>query len=568
MDLKKKALVIFSLLLIFSVVGSIAVATAQDTLYPLVTLSFDELTFYAKEDGDHSQIDLTLVGLAAGDGVNVRIVASKLYDNSSEEVISKMEISETAFDLKQNDNKTVTVILDPSAIKAGNYEGVLIITATNKTASAEILTTNIKITAKIEGAAFWYKSEYVQIVFVVGAIAPIFLGLLWPDKDAPRCLSKRFWIVVFGAISVSFWLVSIISLSFKEPGTIINTVLVTPFLAYVISFVKDKRTERLELEKASRDIRAKGIESDINLIRAIMGEIATHCASFIPHLYKPVEKPIPKSNNPPASQTKKTTDFDEFCKILFIESGKLSRKVWDESCKQGVVADLPLLELEKYYDFLGTYNLYYSRAIKLTKDKKPSEVGLEDFDFKIFDEFRKAYAELETVIFVYLSYILGHLSKTYLSPLKVVPYRRVARTLLLRLVKYGILDPEDYKKQIECYIEHHGESDEYKSYLEARKMELDRSKDFTVAEKRTETLRFIIKKYHFKADDIEGICEAIYQREIIPRVYKEITDDFEDNYIVLENLVAKLPPMTAEPEEPEKKRIEMSGQLAVLRGKE
>jgi hypothetical protein len=562
LDLKKKALTIFGLLLIFAIVGPIAVATAQDTLYPLLTLSSNELTFYAKENGDRSQISLTLVGLAAGDGVNVRIVAAKLYDNSSEEVISNIEISDTVFDLKQNNNKTVTVTLDPSVIKAGTYEGVLIITATNKTSSAEILTTNIKITAKIEGAAFWYKSEYIQIMFVVGAIAPIFAGLLWPDKDTPRYLSKRFWIVVFGAISVSFWLVSIISLSFKEPGTIINTVLVTPFLTYVISFVKDKRTERLELEKASRDIRAKGIENDINLIRAIMGETATHCASFKPHLYKPVEKQTQKPTNPPPKQT---TDFDEFRKILFIESGVLNRKVWAESCKQGQVADLPLLELEQYYDFLDTYNRNYSRAIKLTKDNKPSQVELKDFNFEIFDGFRKAYAELETVVFVYLSYILGHLTKAYLSPLKV-EYRRISRTLLLRLVKYGILKPEDYKKQLECFIAYHGKDTDYQSYLEARKKELDK-KDFTATENETETLRYIIKKWHFDADDIEEIYEEIYKREKIPRIYRKIADDFEDKYVLLKNIAAGLPPITDELEEPEKKHIEMSGQLVVLKGK-
>jgi hypothetical protein len=326
--------------------------------------------------------------------------------------------------------------------------------------------------------------------------------------------------------------------------------------------VKDKRTERLELEKASRGIRAKGIENDINLIRAIMGETATHCASFKPHLYKPVEKPTQKPTNPPPKQT---TDFDEFRKILFIESGILNRKVWAESCKQGQVADLPLLELEQYYDFLDTYNRYYSRAIKLTTGNKPSQVDPKDFDFKIFDDFRKAYAELETVIFVYLSYILGHLTKACLSPLKV-EYRRISRTLLLRLISYGILRAEYYKKQIECFLTYHGKDADYNSYLKERKKELGKE-DFAT-EIEAETLRYIIKKWHFDADDIEGIYEEIYKRENIPRIYRKIADDFEDKYVLLKNIVARLPPITDEPEERKKKRIEINGQLTILKGQE
>ena len=561
LDLKKKALILLGFLLLFSIVGCIAVATAQETVHPLLTLSSKEMTFYAKENGGSQSVDLTLVGLAAGDGVNVKIVATKLYDNSSGQEISNITISDDDFDLKQNEKKIVTVTLNPSGIKAATYEGVLIITATNKTITAEILTTNIKVTAKIESISLWPAT--FQILLIIGVIAPIFVGLIIPDKDSPTHKSKKFWLVVLAAICVFCWLVSIVSLSFKEPGTIITTVLVTPFLTYVISFVKDKRTERLEKEKASREIRAKGIESDINLIRAIIGEIATHRASFRPHFDKPITKSTQKPKNPPPKQT---TEFDKFRKILFIKSGKVNRKVWDESCKQGQVADLPLLELEKYYDFLDTYNSYYSYAIELTKDKKPSEVKLKDFNFEIFDEFRKAYAELEDVVFVYLSYLLGTLSKTHLSPLKVI-YRLVGRRLLLRLLEYGILKPDEYNNQLEEFLDHHSEDTDYLGYLDSRKEELGKQ-NLTDAEKQTETLRYIIKTWHFDAKDMEEIHKDIYDQKNIPWFYRTITDDFRKKYVILENIIAKLPPIADKKEEPEKKHIEMSGQLAVLRGHE
>jgi hypothetical protein len=399
---------------------------------------------------------------------------------------------------------------------------------------------------------------------IIGVIAPIFVGLIIPDKNGPTQKSKKFWLVVLATICVFCWLVSIVSLSFKEPGTIITTVLVTPFLTYVISFVKDKRTERLKKEKASREIRAKGIENDINLIRAIIGEIATHRASFEPYFDKPVTKSIQKSRNPPSKQT---TEFDKFRKILFIKSGKVNRKIWDESCKQGQVAELPLLELEKYYDFLDTYNRYYSRATKLTKDKKPSQVKKEDFNFKIFDEFRKAYAELEDVVFVYLSYILGILLETHLSPLKV-KYRFVGRRLLLLLLEYKILDPKSYSNQIEEFLEYHDKDPDYLDYLESRKKGLEKQ-NFTAKEKQTArrrvTFRYIIRKWHFNAKDMEEIHKDIYDPKNIPGFYRAITDAFRKKYVILKNIVAKLPPIADEEEEPEKKHIEMSGQLAVLK---
>lgn len=585
MDLKNKALTIFSLLLIFSIVGSIAVATAQDTLYPLLALSSNELTFYAKEYGDSSKIDLTLVGLAAGNGVNVRIVASKLYDNSSEEVISNLEISDsdTDFDLKQNDNRTIMITLNPSTTKAGTYQGVLIITATNKTASAEILTKNIVITAKIE-AAFWYKSIDVQLIFVIGAIAPIFVGLLIPDKDIPwkkskryfkykdwlpeNKYSKKFWLIVLGAISVAFWLASIVSLSFTEIGTIINTVLVTPFLTYVISFVKDKRTERLEQEKASRTIQNSGIEKDIELLRKIMGEISTHCASFNPHLY---QKEVELAAHDYSMGKHQTKSYDYCSRILFNKSGIISRKVWDDSRKQGLVADLPLLELEKYYDFTEFYNLYYSRALELLtkdekKDIKPSDIEIEKFDFDNFQAFREAYADLESVLFAFLSYVLGHLSKTYLSPLKT-EFRRISRTLLKKLVDYEILDPKDYEEKINTFIKKYYTEfefvDEYGRLLSTEDWNRLVA-NLTLAEK----FKLKINKYDLSAADLEDIMEKTYESENVERFYRRVSAEFKWRYIELKKECNYLKPKIKDEPTPEKKHVEMSGQLAVLKGKE
>lgn len=527
-SLKKKAIVIFSLLLLFSIGGSVALAAAQDTLYPLIALSSDELTFYAKENGDSYQANLTLVGLAAENGVAVRIIASDLYDNSSGKAISNLKISDEGFDLKQNDNKTITVILDPSVIKAGTYEGVLIITATNKTASAEILTENIKITAEIEGAPLWYKLDYIQVLFVVGAIIPIFLGLLLPDKATLRYYSKRFWLVVFAAISVSFWLGSIVSFSFSEPGTIINTVLVTPFLTYVVSFVKDKRTERLDEEKTSRTIRNAGLKEDIILINNLIGDMATHCASFSPNFY------AKKMQRFHAQKEAIKLDFEP--RLLYPETGLIERKVWIDSCRQGFVADIQTLHLEKYYDFVPLYNQFYTEAMKRAKKLDPkTPVSIEDTEFfKPFEAFRAKYSELQKVLFVYLTYILELYSKTTLTPLKT-EYPRITRTLLYKLIEYKILIPWDF-----IYDNGKIEFKEFSKQKILEKMEEDESLKTNSLLSENNIIDSFKNKYKQKADWLKKFKENNSKLRVGTDEFEKGFNEWLANYFNEKNPTLKL----------------------------
>jgi len=440
--LKERALILFVFLLISSIVGCVAVATAQDTVHPLLALSSNEIIFYAEENGDSQSADLILVGLAAGEGVNVRIVTSKLYDNSSGQAvdITLQGEDDDDFNLLLYDERPVTVTLNPSGEKAGTYEGVLMITATNKTATEEILTTNIKVKAIIKGAAFWYNSTNLQVILIIFAIVPMIIGLVIPDKEfRARGIkySKKPWLVFLGAISVFSWLASFVSFSFKEPSTIINTVVVTPFLTYVISFVKDKRTERLDKEKTSRTIRDEGIKEDVKLIRDLIGEMATHCASFTPNFYaKKMQRFHAK---------KKTVTLNYDPRLLYPKTGILERKVWEKSCRQGFVADIHTLHLEKYYDLIPLYNQYYSDAMERVETIDPTNsVPIDDLNFfRPFEAFRETYGKLQKVLFVYLTYILELYSKTTLTPMKL-EFPRITRTLLYKLIEYRILIPWDF----------------------------------------------------------------------------------------------------------------------------
>ncbi|UCE16460.1 MAG: hypothetical protein JSV12_02265 [Candidatus Bathyarchaeota archaeon] len=426
MNLAKKAIVIT--LVFFSLVGSIALATAQDSATPLITLSTTELNFYGQEGTLPSSRNLIVVGLA--DEVEVKLVASDLYSNrSGESVAVKLNITQNPFPVPKNTPITVNIALS-SGVKAGTYKGVIIVTAT---ANGNITTTNLAVIATIGAIDPWYFSG-VQwgLILAIGVL--IFVALIFPeDKEfyfkGRKILSKKIWVVGLGIIVAIIWLVSLTSFPFGDPSTVITTSLITPFLAYAIGIVKDKRTERLEKEKVSRTIRDEGIKKDIDLIRNLIGEMATHCASFNPNFYEE------KLNKP----------FDSTDYLLYNKTGLLAKKVWDESCKQGFVADIHTLHLEKYYDFIPFYNQCYTHAMTLVNDnEKDAEKKNSKKKFLgLFEKFRKTYGELQKVLFVYLSYTLELYSKTALSPMKL-EHPRITRTLLYKLIDYEILKPFEF----------------------------------------------------------------------------------------------------------------------------
>ena len=169
----------------------------------------------------------------------------------------------------------------------------------------------------------------------------------------------------------------------------------------------------------------------------------THYASFKPDPYERHEKdrkPDPQTTLDHYEPSEGTKNLDVDQRILYNESGKISRKVWDDQCKQGMMSELPLLELGLYYNFVNIYNGFYSYAVDLTRDKTNPQ-------YKIildkFEAFRSAYGELETVLFVHLSYYMGLYIRTNLSPLPI-EYPRVNRIILTKLMDYGILDPTKY----------------------------------------------------------------------------------------------------------------------------
>lgn len=561
-------------LISISLVICISITKAQDTVYPLVALSSNEISFYGKEGSDIVSYDLRVIGLVDKD-VTVKLSSATLYDNKSSNSIT-LEASEVPEKVKKNIEQTITLELNIAGKKPGTYKGAIIATAQT---TDNITTTNIPVTAKIEEDTPWYiPIGEASLVIVTIVLIGVALGIpentekfLWGRK----VYSKRPWVIILGIIVVSLWLVSLVSTDIGEPSNMVTTVLVTPFILYVISYVKDKRTERLEKEKVSRTVQNEGIKEDVNLIRSLIGELSSHCASFNPY-YCEIKLGIPPTNYVTEKQ------------VVYHSSGIISGEVWKDNRKQGIVADIHTLYLEKYYDFVPKYNHLYRMARYLIQNPKKikSPNTLQGF-LSLFDEFREKFGELEKILFVYLSYILELWSRTRLSPMKV-NYPRISRTLLNKLIDYEILKPglqieelggfkedklskklqqdvmEDKTKsprelqKVESLMENNTARELLTKFKEAVK---DNNKQALACYDEldswvTQKFRNKIDDWKFSAKDMEKITKEIYSADNITKFFDKFQKDFYEKYYNLKKSdVLKLTglPTLPDEEEPEKK---------------
>lgn len=475
---KKAAAILFALLLI-PLISSIAVAMAQDSVPRLITLSTNELNLVGTEGVTNLGQTLRMVGIG-DEKVDVKLFSADLYDNNSGKTISlnEMNIVPDLFSLSRNEEKTVNITLNTLGASAGTYQGTILVTATTTT---NITDTKVKVTVKIKIENPWIY-QWVPVIVTLVLIA---VALNLPEEQkflngAPNLLSryysKKTVLVILSISSVFLWFLSLVTSSFGEPSNIISTILIGPFIGYVIYYVKDLREERKEMEKASRALRAEGITKDIELLRNILGEITSHFASLRSEYYH--------------------------------KSGLLSRESWDKSSKQGMISDIPTGRIAKYYGFVDLHNAYYSCSMKLSteKDKNKSKKPEASQPNSRFEEFRNKYLELETILFVNLSYDIGLFGASYLSPLPV-GYPRVSETLVFKLKEYEVLKPSDYEEN----------DDSFKKKIEKRDMDL-----------------------------LEKICADIYRKQIISKILVKVNEDFDQTYKKLEECAKMLPTLPKE----------------------
>jgi len=557
-----KSVLLLALITISLVVTPIAIADGQVSDSDLIALSNDELTFYGNETTPQLTSQIFIVGLAQN--VQVNLFTGQLYDNSSQNKISIREIP--SFSVSTNQQKQIDIIIVTSGAEPATYYGSIIVTAVNADNNT---TKNIGVTVTIaEQAPPFIKlllSYAYQVIILIVVLILLASALL---------LSRRgelAWaiVVTFGALIL--WFSSMIVAVFKpDIVSAIFTAIIVPLAAFIIDRVKKESDDKTTQIKTSTEVQTEAIKDDVNWVRDVMGEIATHFASFEPKF-------------------EGMSDIPRSPEILYPEKGVLERPIWDKSCKQGAVSDLPTLHLEKYYDYIELYNRYYKAAMMLTRGKTVKEFAeLEKTLFFVkFEAFRKRYAQLETVLFVYLSYLIGLFGKTRLSPLKV-EYPRVTRVLLFKLLEYEILTVGDYvtDKDLENALAKKQEIRKYKidSFEEDWDKEIEDEKNdlsikFDNYEKRQQEFqkwyndhlkiwgataykrikddvpkgeydrlkvwlfRKKIKNWRLSASDLDRLLKDIYYKDDIPRFYYRAGEDFRNKFRQLLQSIKDLDPL-------------------------
>jgi multisubunit Na+/H+ antiporter MnhG subunit len=584
--LLKKRAILFALLVI-SLAASVALVKGQisdsnliavlyeDSQSGLIALSNNNLTFSGDMNTNLLQRTIIVVGLE--DDVQVNFFSGKLYDATSQNEISVQSVE--PFSVSKNDPRTVNIAVDTSGATAETYYGSIIVTATTTENST---TTNIDVTVTITGE----EPPLTNLYLIMGIVlVMVFSAIGLATKD------KFLWLSIsLICAALIIWFSSVIATVFKDPVlTAIGTAIIAPAAGYAIDAAKKRRDERVDKIKSATQILTGSIKDDIEWLRSVIGETTTHYASFNPK-FEGVKK-IP------------TTP-----KILYQKSELLSREYWDKNPKQGAVSDLPMLHLEKYYDYIDLYNRYYEAAIMLTKGKTNEEFEeLQQGEFLTsFETFREKYAELETVLFVYMSYLIGLFGQTRLSPLKT-EYPRITRVLLYRLLNYGILKPKNYVlKKKHFHRKPDFSNEKSKNYYEAQlkcRLSFDEKKSDTLNKKKEElkakylddndkdreewafkkwyekefekfeectppsdyernqlgnlseekknwAIRRLFKKkikdWELSADDSEKILKDIYQRDDIPVFYKEAGKDYRYSLLELLESIKELEPLPAE----------------------
>lgn len=524
--------------MIFVIVDSITVATAQDSL---VTLSSTELSFYG-EAGYTEEIITSFYVVALEENVKIKTSSTILYDNRSGNSITISAIDLSATEMAKNTEQIVNVGLDLTKAKEGFYQGTIILTAE---ADKNFTSTKISVKAIIKGESTLLgtlleivKNDYVQIGLVLLAVFLIGLALMSVPEETKKAelfkkhlITKEKLVISTGIFAILVWALILITSSFDTLKTTLSTILIAPFILFITGYVNFKRDERKERRKVATEIRNKGIEKDLDFLRGIIGETSNHFASLQSKYYN--------------------------------EKGSLSRKKWDDSSTQGVIIDIPTGRLAKYYRYTELHNKHYSCILEmgLLKGKTveswikeqlnkpqnsdfdleqivrdlntprlalPSQVDKEKFALVCrFEQFRQTYEKLEQAIWSNLIFQIGSLGEAYLEPLEI-DFPRLSRGLLLYLVEKGVLTNK------------------------------------SLAKLPTYPLKEKIEK--LDPDLLKDLLKVIYGSDMRQKIELMVTKDFDDTYEKLEELcdLPSLPSECTKVSEKETK-ISLNGKIAVLK---
>jgi hypothetical protein len=343
---------------------------------------------------------------------NVTLVCSSLYGVNMSGSIPSVDISfsRNNFDVSNGTIEDVNVNLRISDQKAGVYEGHLfVLFDTSKVAEIDLqLVLN-------ENSMLKLITSYLVIATVVFIFSlTVFVLLLRKWSETQNLVASS------TLIGIGIFLVLFLSPLVATANLALIATLFSPLIGYIISILNTRRDFQKKMQDLSYDYRDRMVQEDSKIIRAIIGELTIHYASF------------------------NADDWPE-------PSG-IPDEVWKKSDKVGIIADIHTNFLARYYRYVPVYNQSVAKLLELSKNRADIQISLK----KDFEEVRKIFCEMETHLYLTLAYDLGLLQQRFLAkelvsfPMHMTELLRIQLTnfkIIAGAARYTQIDREAYSEE-------------------------------------------------------------------------------------------------------------------------
>ena len=194
--------------------------------------------------------------------------------------------------------------------------------------------------------------------------------------------------------------------------TALSTVLFVPVGTYIFDFINKRSQEESSHEASVGLYRNDNLKEEVTALIKIYEEICQHHSIL-------------------------KTDINDL-------TARLSTKNYQQQTIVGTMANLPGLRINQYYRFVNLYNT----CLDYLAGRKG---GISDFDkFNcLFKDFKKAYADLETILYVIIIYNIAEIHHKFLSFPTVRLPMRISRPLYWQLLSSNALEGKVNSHDIE-----------------------------------------------------------------------------------------------------------------------
>jgi hypothetical protein len=188
------------------------------------------------------------------------------------------------------------------------------------------------------------------------------------------------------------------------------TAMISPLAVYIYETMKLRRNSINALEDSATTYLKDNIKIDIQSLSAIYEEIELHQAIFSTANSKKIKQ-------------------------------KLSKSLYENNKKTGILGYLPGLRINKYYQYIDEYNLFVDQVNRLGKKEVNKSVIV------LFNGVSKRYSSLNEILYVNLLYNMGRLQTTILAFPTVDFPTRYSKPYLMLLLESGIFGEIEEKNE-------------------------------------------------------------------------------------------------------------------------